>query len=88
MMPCCGGKRSQVSSAAAAGEGNGSRPPRRAVAALVEFEYFGRTAMTVLGPITGQRYRFGAPGARVVVDARDAPSLLGVPNLRRSASGA
>jgi hypothetical protein len=45
------------------------------------FEYSGRTALTAVGGATGQRYRFDGPGARVVVDARDRPSLAAVPNL-------
>jgi len=46
------------------------------------FQYVGTTGLTVEGPITGKRYRFAAPGARVAVDGRDAPSVRGVPNLR------
>ena len=49
----------------------------------VVFEYVGKTALTALGPVTGRRYRFSRPGARVAVDWRDAPSLAAVPNLRQ-----
>ena len=45
-------------------------------------EYAGRTAMTVVGPVTGTSYRFAFTGARVAVDLRDRPSLLRVPGLR------
>ncbi len=38
--------------------------------------------MTVIGPITARRYRFNAPGTRLAVDARDAPSFMAVPALR------
>jgi len=48
----------------------------------VFFEYVGETGLTVLGPITGRHYRFSAPGARVAVDSRDAPSVMAVPHLR------
>ena len=48
----------------------------------IEFEYVGPTGTTVLGPITGRRYRFNHRGDRVAVDTRDAPSLVAVPNLR------
>jgi hypothetical protein len=47
------------------------------------FEYIGGTAMTVLGPETGRRYRFGWPGALVAVDLKDASSLGSVPHLRK-----
>lgn len=50
---------------------------------VVCFEYIGKTGLTVLGPVSGERYRFDGPGARVVVDPRDRPSLTIVPNLRR-----
>jgi hypothetical protein len=52
--------------------------------APVVFEYVGRTGLTVLGPITGHRYRFAGPGAKVPVDSRDAASLAAVPNLERA----
>lgn len=47
------------------------------------FEYRGSSGLTVLGPLSGQRYRFSAPGARLAVDGRDAPSLAAVPELHR-----
>jgi hypothetical protein len=46
------------------------------------FEYIGNTALTVVGPITGARYRFDHPGSRVHVDPRDRPALAQVPVLR------
>lgn len=48
------------------------------------FEYVGRTGLTAIGPVTRQRYRFATPGSVVAVDSRDAPSMSGVPNLRRT----
>lgn len=63
----------------------GDQPSPRPVRqqAAVSFEYVGASAMMVVGPITGQRYRFGHPGAAQEVDLRDAPSMMAVPNLRR-----
>jgi hypothetical protein len=46
------------------------------------FEYVGRTGLTVVGPVSGRRYRFEATGARVAVDTADMPSLTAVPQLR------
>ncbi len=40
--------------------------------------------MTVIGPISGIRYRFEGPGARLEVDPRDRRSLAAVPNLRQA----
>lgn len=48
----------------------------------VQFEYFGKTALTAIGPISGKRYRFDRPGAVVPVDPRDRPGLARVPGLR------
>jgi len=38
--------------------------------------------MTAVGPVTGRRYRFERPRARVAVDGRDAAGLAAVPHLR------
>ncbi len=47
------------------------------------FEYVGQTGLTAVGGATRRSYRFDRPGARVIVDPRDRPSLAGVPNLRQ-----
>ena len=79
-MGCCGQSRRQVGSIGTARRpGNGSPPARRF---SVVFEYLGDTAMTVVGPASGRRYRFERRGARVVVDPRDRPGLARVPRLR------
>lgn len=49
--------------------------------AVAYFQYNGRTAMTVHGPVSGTVYRFHAPGRRVVVDLRDRASLAAIPQL-------
>jgi hypothetical protein len=46
------------------------------------FEYTGATALTVVGPVTGARYRFSRPGSRAHVDPRDSAALARVPVLR------
>lgn len=50
----------------------------------ITFEYTGQTALAVIGPASGLRYSFHAPGARVEVDARDWRSLAAVPHLRKA----
>jgi hypothetical protein len=47
----------------------------------IYFQYVGSTGLTVVGPVSGKRYRFDAPGAVLDVDRRDRPSLATVPNL-------
>lgn len=57
----------------------GSSEPKRTA---VQFEYAGKTRMTVISPTTGIRYHFEAPGAQVSVDPRDQLMMLHVPDLR------
>ncbi len=87
-MPCCGKKREEFRArpddfirTEVTEQASTLRrmPPQAAVC----FEYTGKTGLTALGPISGQRYRFGGPGAIIAADARDAPSLAAVPNLKR-----
>jgi hypothetical protein len=49
----------------------------------VVFEYTGPGTPVVRGAATGRGYAFAGYGARVVVDARDAPSLTRMPHLQR-----
>ena len=83
-MPCCGGNRRRWSRAVASATPLAPASPARVVDdSVVYFEYCGRTALSVRGPITGRSYRFADPGARVAVDRRDAASVSAVPNLKR-----
>jgi hypothetical protein len=68
------------------GEGQDPQVTRRRVmeSSIIHFQYIGKTGLTVIGPITGRRYRFDHPGAFVGVDGRDAGSMAAVPNLRRA----
>lgn len=43
--------------------------------APVTFEFSGHGSITLFGRVTGSRYHFPGPGARVVVDARDGATL-------------
>jgi hypothetical protein len=80
-MPCCGQSRAQVSAGGQVVSSANRVVP--APSTMIVFQYTGKTGMTVVGSGTGQTYRFSAPGLRVQIDARDAPSLAGVPNLIR-----
>lgn len=87
-MACCGGKREQFlqrtdPAPSHVQVGPPSPTTRPVYAGPVEFQYTGRTGLSVLGPITRTRYRFNGPGARVAVDPRDAASLTAVPNVVR-----
>ncbi len=73
-MSCCGSRRTLAAKA----HDEGARP---------EFEYIGRSALTILGPSTGLSYRFDHQGARLPVDARDAFAFQSVSLLRRTVTG-
>lgn len=47
------------------------------------FEYTGHGPLTMFGRITGVRYHFPGPGARVLVDLRDASTLEIVEGVER-----
>ena len=49
-----------------------------------QFEYTGKTALTVVSPVSGKHYRFTQPGARLEADIRDRSWLAFVPQLKRS----
>jgi hypothetical protein len=88
---CCGNNRMSISQtrvAAPTGRPLQTSPliATRQRTSSAYFEYTGKTAMTVRGPISGTTYRFPAPGARVTVDLRDSRHLAAVPNLVRVGS--
>ncbi len=84
---CCGNKREQFQRPPAIDNQQGrpaGRPfPRAAAPPKVVFEYIGQPPIVVVGPVTGNRYRFSATGTRVEVDPRDRRSLAVTPRLRQ-----
>jgi hypothetical protein len=50
---------------------------------LTAFQYIGKTALTVIGPVSDRHYRFRQFRAIVEVDSRDSESLATLPNLRQ-----
>ena len=76
-MSCCGKTRMQ------AGRNDSSAEGAPAPAKTVLFEYVGRTALTIIGPVTRTSYRFDSPGSRAQVDSRDRNSLNLVPVLKQ-----
>jgi hypothetical protein len=89
-MPCCGKKRAQVRQKAQTrpapepAEGTVSQP-RPESQPVAYFQYLGKTGVTVIGPRTGKRYRFGHTGAIVAVDRRDGRAVAAVSVLRQVA---
>ena len=81
-MSCCGKMRQQIVQATSAAPVEQKVNPSNAQFAI-SFEYTGQTGLTVIGPASGRRYRFDAPGAQVAVDPRDRPGLARVEALRQ-----
>jgi hypothetical protein len=86
---CCGASRSpsripSVHSARAVQRQSSATMPAASQQSPsnVTFEYTGKTALTVVSPTTGNRYRFDSPGAQLTVDPRDKSMMIYVPNLR------
>jgi len=84
-MPCCGKLLQQYRGAV--NQANAPRPEPATSAAdpqfVIRFEYIGQTGLTVIGPVSGRRYRFDRPSAQVAIDPRDRPGLASVPKLRQ-----
>ena len=79
-MACCG--QSRITFRSGRGfSGAGGRLENSL--AMATFEYTGSTGMTVVGPVSGVKYRFLSPGSRVQIHWRDVASMDAVPNLRR-----
>jgi hypothetical protein len=82
-MSCCGRQREQFQGTSQIPPRGNDRQRQPLPQPATRFEYVGTTGLTVVGPVTGTRYRFDKPGSRVLIDLRDAPSVAAVPNLRR-----
>lgn len=79
---CCGNSRGSSVRGVPAMQGPRTTPSVARPAGLT-FEYVGRTALAVSGPVTGRQYRFDRPGARLEVDPRDSASVGAIPVLKR-----
>lgn len=76
----CGNKRTQISTDENAAPQIRSNMQQTA---NTVFEYVGKTALTVIGNISGRRYRFNRPGDLQSVDPRDVAGMFAVTVLRQ-----
>lgn len=49
----------------------------------VKFQYTGLTALTIIGSVTGKKYRFHHSNDVQVIDYRDASGMMGVSVLKK-----
>ena len=76
----CGKKRNEYSQTNTLGSNNDESTSNTAG---TNFEYTGKTALTVTGNITRKNYRFNYPGHIQTVDHRDAPGMIAIPVLKK-----
>lgn len=84
-MSCCGDHRSSIRRPSSVSHQAANSPVSGAghwTPAAMQFEYAGHGELTVIGPLTGQVYRFAGAGARILIHGSDVPSLVSVPGLR------
>lgn len=82
-MSCCGKTRQALSGPLLVSSPRPTTSPVPTLRYAVIFEYTGQTGLTAMGPVSGNHYRFDAPGIRVRVDPRDRPGLAKVPSLKQ-----
>ena len=71
-MTCCGQKRAAIARTASPK----ADAPRAPMLRRVVLRYLGSPRVTYIGAATKRLYLFGATGANVTVDARDAGGLI------------
>jgi hypothetical protein len=86
-MSCCGQQRASLRGSATRRTSRTAMGARRdTISYSVAFlRYLGGGALSVRGPVTGQPYHFGRPGAVLPVDPRDLRGLLRLPRVRQVA---
>jgi len=80
----CGNKRNSFSQQQKSGTSkSNTRKPIESTTPNANFEYTGKTALTVVGNVTGKNYRFSKTGEIQIIDHRDAPGMKMIPVLKR-----
>lgn len=78
----CGNKRTSIS-ASPYSSTMGKPAQQEKMWPDIAFMYTGKTALTIKGTVTGKQYRFSATGQSILIDYRDAASMMNVPVLKR-----
>jgi len=81
----CGNKRNAFTAQQASAPRNPAmiKPQPAKMWPEASFEYTGDTALTVIGNITGKRYRFSGKGDVQPVDYRDGSGMMRIPVLKK-----
>jgi hypothetical protein len=79
----CGNKRSSLSQQNRETPKSNVQKPIITNTPNANFEYTGKTALTVVGNVTGKSYRFSKTSEIQIIDHRDAPGMKLIPVLKR-----
>lgn len=80
----CGNKRSAFSKEAHTDSVNTKmKTAAQTPSVSASFEYIGKTALTIIGNVTGTQYRFNYTGNRQNIDHRDIPGIMSIPVLKK-----
>ena len=79
----CGNKRNSFSQQQRGTSKSNMQKPIAGTTPNANFEYTGKTALNVVGNVTGKNYRFNRTGEIQIVDHRDAPGMKMIPVLKR-----
>jgi hypothetical protein len=79
----CGRKRTAYSQQSPSANVNTKMNIPVQTQAYATFEYIGKTALTVIGNVTGIQYRFNFPGSKLNINSRDIQGLISIPVLKR-----
>ncbi|MEO5651061.1 MAG: hypothetical protein ABIR03_14220 [Ginsengibacter sp.] len=80
----CGNKRNELNAFSLPMRGTFAiNTNREKMVPDVNFEYTGKSALSVTGNITGKRYRFAHPGDERLIHYSDAPGMMTVPVLKK-----
>ena len=81
----CGNKRNALAAQPSAKLSNGAAPlpSQQKMWKDINFVYTGQTGLTVIGAVTGKRYRFNKNCDTQLIDYRDASGMAAVPSLKK-----
>jgi hypothetical protein len=79
----CGNKRNSFSQQKNETPKSNTSRPIETHTPNANFEYTGKTALNVVGNVTGKNYRFSGTGDIQIIDHRDAPGMKLIPVLKR-----
>lgn len=85
-MSCCGKKREELKNFYSGDNPDTAvleHPGKYTLPIDISFEYTGEKSLTVTGSISRKQYFFSQKGDVLSVNNKDAPGMMGVPNVKK-----